>query len=79
MAKDEGVTVEATITGGKPGVKTSEFWKSLAVHLVGTIITAYGMWKGSEGAIAVGGIVLGLANHGYSTSRGMAKKALSLP
>lgn len=76
MAKipDTKVHVETEIkTSGKPGVKTSEFWLTLVVKLVAILLIAYGMWKGSDGLVEFGGVVMALSSGAYAVGRSIEK------
>lgn len=80
MANAENLKLDADVTvavHAKPGIKTTEFWKSVIVHVVAMMIIAWGMAKGSDSITAVGSVLLGLANGSYTLSRGMAKKGLA--
>lgn len=61
-------------TTAKEGVKTSEFWVTVITKVVGLGVISYGMWKQNDGALALGGIIVGVASGTYSLSRGLAKK-----
>ena len=56
----------------KPGIKTTEFWFSLAAFAVGAVLM---FWPGGEQNVIVGGIIAGLAKLGYTVPRGLAKAA----
>lgn len=57
----------------KPGFKTSEFWVTVVVGVLGAIVTAVGIQRGDDGLTAIGGVMATLASGGYATSRGVAK------
>ncbi len=57
----------------KPGFKSTEFWKSIAVHVVAVAIIAYGMHKGSDGLVQFGTILMGITQGTYNLSRAIAK------
>lgn len=76
MAKIDGLEIRSTVESNyKPGVKTSEFWKSLVVNLIATLIIAYGLWKGNEGIAGFGTILLGFTTGTYNIGRSMEKSA----
>lgn len=64
----------------KPGYKTTEFWVTIAVQIVG-ILTTTGMFTPeqagaiTDAVIQIGGLVAMIASaFGYSLSRGSAKR-----
>lgn len=57
----------------KPGVKSSEFWSTMLVQVLATAVIAFGMWKGSDGILAFGAILSGVAQGSYNVSRGLEK------
>lgn len=68
VSKDGSAYVAA-----KPGVKTSEFWKSIVVHVIALVIIAYGMQKGSDGIVGFGTILMGVTQGSYNIGRSVAK------
>lgn len=74
---EEDLKNEAKVSqlGPKSGVKTSEFWTSLITQLLGVLITAFGLYKGSDGLVAFGGILTGSGGGAYALSRASVKKA----
>jgi len=78
VAKTPDIKAEVEITSPtKPGVKTTEFWKSIAVHLVALMVIAFGIFKGSDGLVGFGSILMGLTQGSYNIGRSMAKKGAS--
>lgn len=59
----------------KPGLKTSEFWFSLAAAVVGVLLTSGVFGSGTPAEQVAGIIAAGLAAAGYSVSRGAVKAA----
>ncbi len=57
----------------KPGIKTTEFWLSLAAGLAGIGLIVYGVVSEDSHAVTVGGGLAAFAGVGYSASRGLAK------
>lgn len=60
----------------KAGKKTSEFWKSIAVHVVAIVIMAFGAYKESEMLMGVGAILMAAQGSSYNISRGLAKRGV---
>lgn len=65
----------------KPGIKTSEFWGSTIISLIG-ILAAFNFLTPEQSgeltkvAVPVGGLIAAaIASFGYSRSRGQAKKS----
>ena len=61
----------------KTGYKTTEFWLTLAVVVVGTL-TASGVFGDDDGAVviqAIGILITALAPSVYTISRGIAKSS----
>lgn len=58
----------------KPGIKTTEFWLSLAAAVVGVLAASGGLDPASPAAKVVGITAVVLAAMGYSVSRGLAKQ-----
>lgn len=63
----------------KPGYKTTEFWSAVIAQILG-LLMLFGVLEPGQGsamsggeAQAIGGAVAGLANLGYSLSRGISK------
>ena len=54
----------------KPGIKTTEFWLSLAILVAGLVL----LGRDSETYQAIGGVLVAASGMGYSISRGLAKK-----
>jgi len=67
----------AVVAKSKPGFKTTEFWKSLAVHVIALAVIAYGMQKGSDGIVQFGTILIGITQGTYNIGRSMAKGGAS--
>ena len=61
----------------KPGYKTSEFWLSLLVVLLGSLMASGIVADGGMVAKIVGGILSALAALGYTSGRSSVKKAES--
>lgn len=59
----------------KPGPQTTEFWKSLAVTIIGLGLLTYGLIVGKNDLAFIGGGMAGVAVTGYSIGRGIAKSA----
>lgn len=57
----------------KAGIKTTEFWLSIAAFVLGIVITF--IPEGHWAYTIVGGIISALAAAGYSWSRGKAKSS----
>ena len=70
----EGDTIE---THTKPGYKTTEFWKSTVVHFVALFVIAFGMWKGSDGIVQFGTILMGITQGTYNIGRSIEKGGLA--
>lgn len=58
-----------------PGYKTTEFWLSLLVVLLGAVAASGVLPQGGMAAQVVGGIMAILASMGYTASRTQVKKA----
>ncbi len=71
MAEDAKVVVSG-IT--KPGIKTTEFWGSLLVHIAALCMIAFGTWKGSDGLANFGAILMGVTQGTYNLGRAYEKK-----
>lgn len=69
MEQEETKPVET-----KPGTKTTEFWQSIIVGAIALLVMAFGMWKGSDGVVGFGSILMGMSQGAYSVSRGLAKQ-----
>lgn len=66
--------VETNFKGAtKPGVKTTEFWKSIGVHIIATLVIAYGMWKGSDGIAQFGAVLMAITQGSYNIGRAFEK------
>lgn len=63
--------VDTPNTVTKPGIRTTEFWMSVALFLLGVFLM-------SKGKDEVGAALMGASGFGYTMSRGMAKKAASV-
>ena len=72
------VTVGTEFTHkGKPGHTTTEFYGTLLVHVVGLLLVAYGMFKGSDGLAEFGAILMGVTQGSYNVGRSMEKAGLA--
>jgi hypothetical protein len=58
----------------KPGYKTTEFWLSTVVAIIGIAYASGLISDGSQADKIVGFIATALSTLGYSVSRGIAKK-----
>lgn len=75
---DIELNAEVTMTAiGKPGIKTTEFWKSVVVHLVAVLVIAYGMHKQSDQIVGFGTILMGLTAGTYNIGRSMEKSNIN--
>jgi hypothetical protein len=59
----------------KPGIKTTEFWLSVAAIIIGALQTAGVFGAGNQW---VGAITAALASLGYASSRGTVKAVQTL-
>lgn len=50
----------------KPGHKTTEFWVTMVMSVIGSGLIA-------QGYVEIGGLLLAIAGGSYTTSRGLAK------
>lgn len=66
-------------TEAKPGAKTTEFWQTVIVGVIAMLLTAFGLWKGSDGIAALGTILMSTSQGAYSVSRGLAKQKKEAP
>lgn len=76
LAEAELMRVEAnrlSAEGLKEGKHTTEFFVTIVMMVLAKIVLAYGLYKGSEPIIGVGGIMGSLAGGAYAMSRGKAK------
>ena len=64
---------------GKPGWRTTEFWGHAVTQLLGALIIAYGMWRGSDVLIEVGALLTGGSQVGYALARAVVKRAPAAP
>lgn len=64
--KQEPVTVANSGTGGRPGIKTTEFWVML-------VMTVLGAWIVERGHDEIGAAIIALAGSGYTGSRAWLK------
>lgn len=62
----------------KSGWKSTEFWISLAVAVLGSLLASGVLGEGDAARIA-GAVLAGLAAAGYSASRGRAKAGSGQP
>ncbi len=58
----------------KSGVKTTEFWITLVLVVLGAVLAAGLLPEDSAAARIVGAILAAAASFGYSVSRGLAKQ-----
>lgn len=59
----------------KPGKKSTEFWITVAAHMVGLALAAWGAHKGNDTITAIGGILLAISQGTYTMGRSAVKKA----
>lgn len=64
-----------TMDPNKPGSKTSEFWLSMIVTVLGIVITAYGIFKDKESLVIFGSSLSGGVTSIYTGGRSLVKKA----
>lgn len=58
----------------KPGWKTTEFWATAAVSIIGLLMTSGVIQSGSSWDKAIGLAAAALASMGYSASRATVKR-----
>lgn len=74
------VPMPGPIPSPKPGYKTTEFWMSIAAHVIGIAVIAGGVTEVqgetmvSQGQVIAGALVNLAAAFGYNITRGMAKR-----
>jgi hypothetical protein len=59
----------------KPGYKTTEFWITNVVILLGAILASGALAEGGLAAQVIGGIIAAAAKLGYDANRAATKKA----
>lgn len=61
----------------KPGYKTTEFWFSLVVMIVGAVLASGVVAEGSLASQILGGVMAVLAQLGYAKSRADVKASVA--
>ena len=61
----------------QPFYTRTEFWGSVIVMIIGLLVSSFGAYKGNEGMVGVGGIMIAAAQGAYTHSRGQEKKGLA--
>ena len=67
----EPTTVANSGTGGRPGIKTTEFWVMVAMTILGA-------WLIERGHDEIGATIIGLAGSGYTGARTWLKHRTSV-
>lgn len=71
---DPTTTIQLSTPPVKEGWKTSEFWQSLAITVVGLGLVVYGIVADKSSALDIGAMMTGLSAGGYALSRALVKK-----
>lgn len=64
-------TVETLVRGPK----TTEFWVTTLLASLGSLLALYGVAKGNDHLVTVGGLLAGGSGSAYAVARGIAKKS----
>lgn len=62
-----------------PGMKSSEFLLALIPNFLGLVLVVFGLYKGQEGLVTTGMVMLTGSSAGYSLSRGLSKMGTAQP